>query len=73
MARILAQPEPRNRCFAQRCASKLVPMPRASNLALMKLVRRAEAADPAMLVETFVDAGTLFASLASPDHQILFG
>ena len=26
-----------------------------------------------MLVETFVDAGTLFASLASPDHQILSG
>lgn len=56
--------------FCSRCASKLAPMPRASNLALMKLVRRAEAADPAMLVETFVDAGTLFASLASPDHQI---
>ena len=39
----------------------------------MRLIRRAEAADPEMLVETFVDAGTLFASLATPDHQILSG
>jgi hypothetical protein len=48
-------------------------MARATNLALMRLRRRAEAADPAMLVGTFVDTGTLLASLGSPDHQILSG
>ena len=43
------------------------------NLLLMKLRRRAEANDPAMLVETFVDVGPLFARLSTPDHQILAG
>lgn len=39
----------------------------------MRLVRRAEASDPARLVQTFVDAGTLMPLLSSTDHQILFG
>lgn len=39
----------------------------------MRLVRRAEASDPARLVQTFVDAGTLMPLLSSTDHQIIFG
>lgn len=45
----------------------------AMNRALMGLRRRAEAADPEVLVPTFVDSGPLFASLTSHDHQILSG
>lgn len=39
----------------------------------MRLVRRAEANDPARLVQTFVDAGSLMPLLSSTDHQIIFG
>lgn len=46
---------------------------RALNLLLMKLRRRAEAADPQMLVQTFVDVGPLFTRLSSHDHQIFSG
>jgi hypothetical protein len=46
---------------------------RALNLLLMKLRRRAEASDPAVLVETFVDVGPLFTRMSSADHQILSG
>ena len=43
------------------------------NLALMRLSKRAESADPVKLVETFVDTGTLKVLLASHDHQIIYG
>lgn len=43
------------------------------NNALLRLSRRAEAADRATLVGTFVDTGTLGALLASRDHQVIFG
>lgn len=43
------------------------------NYALMCLTKRAEKIEPDRLVETFVQEGPLFASLASPDHQILYG
>ena len=39
----------------------------------MRLSKRAEANDPAKLVETFVDVGTLFTQLSSRDHQIIYG
>ena len=45
----------------------------AINYAFMRLGRRAEGAEPAMLVDTFVDAGPLFTLLSSADHQILYG
>ena len=49
-------------------------MPRDTNIALMKLLRRADAAaDESLLVETFVDVGPLFTLLSSNDHQILYG
>lgn len=43
------------------------------NNALLRLSRRAEAADRATLVGTFVDTGALVTLLASRDHQIIFG
>ncbi len=43
------------------------------NNALLRLSRRAEAADRAKLVETFVDTGALVTLLASHDHQVIFG
>jgi len=48
-------------------------MPSSINEALMKLQRRAEAADRATLVATFVDVGPLFTLLSSTDHQVLYG
>jgi hypothetical protein len=49
-------------------------LPRETNIALMKLLRRADAAaDEDLLVETFVDVGPLFTLLSSNDHQILYG
>lgn len=48
-------------------------MPSPTNLALMKLRRRAEAGDDRLLVETFVDVGPLFTLLKSQDHQIVYG
>lgn len=48
-------------------------MATATNLALMHVARRAEKADQALLVETFVDDGALYALLTSPDHQIVYG
>jgi hypothetical protein len=44
-----------------------------TNQALLRLTRRAEAADRATLVETFVDTGALAALLESRDHQVIFG
>lgn len=47
---------------------------RATNLALMKLSRRAEAAgNEQVLIDTFVDVGPLLTLLRSNDHQILYG
>jgi hypothetical protein len=43
------------------------------NAALMRLTRRADANDPATLVQTFVKAGPLFDILQSRDHQIVYG
>jgi hypothetical protein len=48
-------------------------MANAINFALMRIGRRAEGAEPAMLAETFVDVGPLFTLLRSRDHQILYG
>lgn len=43
------------------------------NYAFMRLVRRADGAEPAMLAQTFVDAGPLFTLLRSTDHQVIYG
>jgi hypothetical protein len=43
------------------------------NLASLKLQRRAEQGDPDVLVQTFVDVGSLFSLLSTQDHQILYG
>jgi hypothetical protein len=43
------------------------------NRAFLRLQRRAEQGEPAVLVQTFVDVGPLFALLSSTDHQILYG
>ena len=43
------------------------------NLAFLKLQRRAEQGDPDVLVQTFVDVGSLFTLLSTQDHQILYG
>ncbi|MBB5232585.1 hypothetical protein [Deinococcus budaensis] len=48
-------------------------MPNEVNTALARLVRRAEQADSALLVDTFVDGGLLGDILMSPDHQIIYG
>jgi len=39
----------------------------------MKLRKRAEGTDPEVLVETFVDTGSLFAQLSSSNHQLIYG
>ena len=43
------------------------------NMAIARLLRRAEDEDPATLAETFVDVSTLFASLSSRDSQVVYG
>ncbi|MDJ1160422.1 hypothetical protein QHI69_00695 [Burkholderia gladioli pv. gladioli] len=48
-------------------------MAEAINLALLRLTKRAEMADPQTLVDTFVDTGMLGALLTSRDHQIIYG
>jgi hypothetical protein len=48
-------------------------LPAPVNLALGRLLRRAEDEDPERLVETFVDVGALFAQLSTRDNQIIFG
>ncbi len=40
---------------------------------LINIEKRAERADDQKLVETFVDAAPLYASVSSTDHQIIFG
>ncbi len=44
-----------------------------TNLALIKVVKRAERQDDDVLQKTFVDLGGVFDTLGSSDHQILFG
>ena len=41
--------------------------------AFVQLTKRAESADPATLVQTFVDTGTLLPSISTKDNQIVFG
>jgi hypothetical protein len=41
--------------------------------ALVQLTKRAETADPATLVQTFVDIGTLLPSISTRDNQVVFG
>jgi hypothetical protein len=43
------------------------------NAATFRLQRRAEAADQDRLAQTFVDIGSLFSRLHTPDHQVLYG
>jgi hypothetical protein len=49
-------------------------MPTSSvNMALARLLRRAEDEEPELLAETFVDIGPLFARLSTRNSQIIFG
>ena len=41
--------------------------------AFVQLTKRAETADPATLVQTFVDIGTLLPSISTKDNQVIFG
>src|ERR1035438_735237 len=41
--------------------------------AFVQLTKRAETADPATLVQTFVDFGTLLPSISTKDNQVIFG
>jgi hypothetical protein len=44
-----------------------------TNLAFLKIARRAERQDDDVLQRTFVDFGSVFDSLSSIDHQVVFG
>ncbi len=44
-----------------------------TNLAVLKIAKRAESNSREHLVQSFVDLGPLFTLLASPDHQVIFG
>ncbi len=43
------------------------------NAALLRLTKRAETSEPAVLVQTFVDTGMLATLLTSKDHQVIYG
>jgi hypothetical protein len=43
------------------------------NLALARLLRRAEEEDPKRLAETFVDVGAILTRISTRDNQIIFG
>lgn len=43
------------------------------NLGLLRLVKRAEASEPQVLLKTFVGTGMLETLLTSRDHQIIYG
>lgn len=43
------------------------------NIALLRLIKRAEMSSPKVLVDTFVDTGMLKAMLTSVDHQVIYG
>ena len=44
-----------------------------TNLAFLKIAKRAERQDDGVLRKTFVDSGSLLAVLTSVDHQVIFG
>lgn len=44
-----------------------------TNLAFLRIAKRAERQDDEVLQRTFVDFGSVFATLSSVDHQIVFG
>ena len=46
---------------------------KATNLAFLRIAKRAERQDDEVLARTFVDFGSVFAALSSIDHQIVFG
>lgn len=46
---------------------------RPINRALLKLSKRAERASSAQLVASFVDVGSLLASMTNNDHQVMYG
>lgn len=43
------------------------------NLAFLRIAKRAERQDDAVLSRTFVDFGAVMAALSSVDHHIVFG
>lgn len=43
------------------------------NIALLRIARRAEQNDMKQLVDSFVDIGTVFHSLETRDHQVIYG
>lgn len=46
---------------------------RPTNLAFLRIAKRAERQDDEVLQKTFVDFGSVFTALSSVDHQIVFG
>lgn len=46
---------------------------RPTNLAFLRIAKRAERQDDEVLQKTFVDFGSVFTALSSIDHQIVFG
>ena len=46
---------------------------RSTNLAFLRIAKRAERQDDEVLQKTFVDFGSVFTTLSSIDHQIMFG
>ena len=46
---------------------------RPTNLAFLRIAKRAERQDDDVLQKTFVDFGAVFIALSSIDHQIVFG
>jgi hypothetical protein len=46
---------------------------RPTNLAFLRIAKRAERQDDEVLQKTFVDFGSVFTTLSSIDHQIMFG
>jgi len=44
-----------------------------TNLAFLRIAKRAERQDDEVLQKTFVDFGSVFTALSSVDHQIVFG
>jgi len=48
-------------------------MPSSINLAFLKIAKRAERQDDAVLAKTFVDFGAVTSALSSVDHHIIYG
>lgn len=49
--------------------TKILP----TNLAFLRVAKRAERQDDVVLHQTFVDFGSIFTTVSSVDHQIIFG